>query len=84
MAGIGNKIATAGAYFYVQRETSYTTNMTTIPYEVDRLNIGGALDLATGVFTVPTNGVDFFIFNAVSWTIKHRLQHTTQTVYSFA
>jgi len=36
MTSLGNKITTAGAYFYVQRETSYTTNMTTIPHEVYR------------------------------------------------
>ena len=56
----------SGVYFYVQRETRYSVNMTIIPYEVERLNIGGAMNLATGIFTVPISGVYHFSFTTRS------------------
>ena len=40
--------------------------MTTIPFEVERLNIGGAMNLTTGVFTVPVSGVYHFSFTTRS------------------
>ena len=53
----------SGVYFYVQRNTSYTTTGV-IPYQMTQLNTGGAMNLATGTFTVPTNGRYFFSFTA--------------------
>ena len=37
-----------------------------IPYDVASLNIGGAMDLASGVFTVPVNGRYQFNFVAMA------------------
>ena len=45
----------------------YATAGTVIPYEIERSNIGGAMNLATGVFTAPVNGRYFFSFTALSW-----------------
>ena len=59
-----NDVKSAPVYFYVQRNTSYDVNNTVIPYEMEQLNIGGAMNLATGVFTAPTNGRYFFSFTA--------------------
>ena len=56
----------SGVYFYVQRNTTYSTNNSSIPYEFAHLNIGGAMDLATGVFTAPTNGRYQFNFVALA------------------
>jgi len=36
-----------------------------IPFEVEVLNIGSAIDLNTGTFTAPVNGVYHFSFKAV-------------------
>jgi hypothetical protein len=59
-----NDIKTAnGVFFYVTR---YSSNRTVIPYETEQLNIGGAMDLATGVFTSPFNGRYQFIFTALA------------------
>jgi len=38
---------------------------TVIPFEVERLNVGGAMNLATGVFTVPVNGIYHFQFSGL-------------------
>ena len=62
-----NDIKTAnGVFFYVTRNTPYSSNGTVIPYETEQLNIGGAMDLATGVFTSPVNGRYQFIFTALA------------------
>jgi len=45
------KTASAVISFYVQRNSTYSSTGTVIPYEVERLNNGGAMNLATSVFT---------------------------------
>ena len=54
----------SGVYFYVGRTSPYTTTESVIPYDVAQLNIGGAMNLASGVFTAPTNGRYHFNFVA--------------------
>ena len=49
--------------FYVQRRSYFYTVGVPIPYEISRVNIGGAMNLASGKFTAPTKGTYFF-----SWT----------------
>ena len=56
----------AGIYFYVQRSSNFTSTMTVIPWDLEKLNIGRAMNLATGVFTAPVNGRYQFIYNALS------------------
>ena len=58
----------SGVSFYVQRNTDYSSAGTVIPYEVTQLNIGGAMNLGTGVFTAPVNGRFHFSFTALSFT----------------
>ena len=49
-------------YFYVQRNTPFSTQNVAIPFEIVRLNIGGAFDLSAGIFTAPRTGIYFFSF----------------------
>ena len=62
------KTSSGGVSFYVQRNTGYNSTRTVIPYQVTRLNIGGAMNAATGIFTAPVNGRYYFSFTALSWT----------------
>jgi hypothetical protein len=49
-------------YFYVQKNNTYTTQSGPIPFELEVVNIGGAMNLASGVFTAPRAGTYFFAF----------------------
>ncbi len=53
-------------YFYVQKTGPFSTPGVPIPFELERLNIGGAMNKTTGKFTAPRKGVYFFAFNGVS------------------
>ena len=69
---IGNidvKRSSSSVYFHVQRKTSsYKNTYTPLTYQIANLNIGGAMDITSGIFTAPTSGVYYFSFIAVSLT----------------
>ena len=58
----------SGVYFYLQRITEFasSSSQTVIPYEREILNIGNAINLASGVFTAPTNGLYHFTFTGLA------------------
>ena len=49
-------------HFYVQRNTNFNTKLTPIPFDVAVVNEGNAMNLTTGIFTAPRNGIYFFSF----------------------
>jgi len=60
-----NDIITSPVQFYVQRSTNWATINSNIQFELERLNVGGAMNLASGVFTAPKAGTYSFAFSAV-------------------
>jgi len=66
-------IKSSSVHFYVQRNTKFDKTDVVLPFEVERLNLGGAMNLATGIFTVPVAGVYHFEFSALKDVSATRL-----------
>ena len=67
------EIKSSTVHFYVQRNTMFDTTDVVIPFQLERLNLGGAMNLATGIFTVPVAGVYHFEFSALKDVSATRL-----------
>lgn len=53
-------------YFYVQKNSSFSAFDTPIPFEVERVNVGNAMDSSKGVFTAPQAGTYHFSFTGMA------------------
>ena len=49
-------------HFYVQKNTDFDQPNKVIPFEVELLNEGRAMNLKTGIFQAPLNGIYYFSF----------------------
>jgi len=71
-------------YFQVQRSSNYKRTGTTIPFEIVRLNVGGGMDINSGIFTAPKSGIYFFSFTALKdWpddTLRIDLYHNSNGI----
>ena len=56
-------VKSSPVYFYVHRNAEvFNTIKTPIPFDVERLNVGGAMNLTSGKFTAPRDGIYAFAF----------------------
>ena len=58
-------VKSSPVYFHVQRDQMYTSVGTTIPFQVVRLNVGGGMNITSGIFTAPVSGIYHFSFTAI-------------------
>jgi len=74
---IGNvDVISSPVQFYVQRNTGWSTLNTPIPFQVERLNVGNAMNIETGIFKAPKAGTYSFAF-------KHMKTNAALSTYSF-
>lgn len=59
-------VKSSPVFFYVQRDTSYLTTNSVVPFEVTKLNVGNAMNIASGTFVAPRAGKYFFALSGIS------------------
>ena len=58
-------------YFYVKKNT-LTKELGVLTFEIEVVNIGGAMNGRTGYFVAPRSGTYFFIFSAMMYFEKEQ------------
>ncbi len=55
---------TSGIHFFVQRKTPLNIGGV-VTFEIEKLNVGGAMEFSTGIFTTPRTGIYHFTFSGI-------------------
>jgi len=58
-------VKSKSVYFYVQRSGDFSLTNVVVPFNIEILNVGDAMNTASGVFTAPVDGVYHFEFSAL-------------------
>ena len=60
-----NDVKTSPTFFHVQKNLGFSSVGVPIPFEVEKVNTGSAMDVSTGVFTTPKSGIYQFSFSGL-------------------
>ena len=56
-------VKSSPVYFYVKKTTDFVTEDVPIPFELERLNVGNAMNAVSGIFTAPRTELIFSHFS---------------------
>ena len=71
-------VKSSPVHFYVQKNANFYTQFVPIPFEKEILNVGGAMNLTSGKFTAPRDGIYSF-----SFTGRGEFPDSSSTVYLY-
>lgn len=57
-----SEVKSLPVYFYVQRNKDFSNTDTPILFDIERVNVGAAMNITSGIFTAPRTGRYFFSF----------------------
>ncbi len=60
-------VISSPAYFSVHKSVDFNLTNTPVRFEVERLNVGGAMNLSSGIFTAPRAGKYFFSHSGLAY-----------------
>lgn len=58
-------VKTSPVYFHVRRQSTFNANAT-MPFQIEMLNIGNAMNMTSGAFTAPKAGLYHFTYSGVT------------------
>lgn len=58
-------IKSAPVYFFIEKDADHYTHDTPIPFEIEKKNIGNAIDIKTGVFIAPKPEIYYFAYSGI-------------------